>query len=318
MTDSEPAEPAAPMVVAGDAVIDLVAADGATIEEATTFRRFPGGSGLNVAACLGLLESPVSMLTTVADDPFGEALRGHLRSLGVDTAPIRKGVGRTTLTVAEPAGASEPTWLVYPGTEPPLAPADCRSVSLDPVEWLHVTGVTLATGPARRATLTLVDRAAAADATVSFDLNARPSLWDDPGPYREAVREVLASADVAIAARGDLRAMDLPLTPDLAGPALREAGPTQAILTRGSEGAVGYSSEGGPVTRPGFEVDAVDTAGAGDAFAAGFIAARRATADLGEALTAGNAVAATAVRTVGAHAGVDPAAVATLLPDLPW
>lgn len=307
------------VLVAGDAVTDLVPVGGTSLREADRLARHPGGSGLNVAVVLARLGVRGAILTRLARDPLGVALADHLTDEGVGTARVGHHDGRTTLTLADRAGQEDPDWLVYAdASRPALTPATAETTPLEDVAWLHLTGVTLATDPARRATVTLAERAAAAGIRVSLDLNARPSLWTSPATYRAGVRSVLAVADVGVAAAPDLAAAGLPTEPDAAAAAIRAAGADLAVLTRGADGAVAVGPGGERASHGGFTVDAVDAAGAGDAFVAGLVAALRAGAALGPAIRAADAVAATATTAVGAHAAVDPVGVRTLCPSPPW
>jgi ribokinase len=74
--------------------------------------------------------------------------------------------------------------------------------------------------------------------------------------------------------------------------------------------------DGPPVSHPGFgghpDVEVVDTTGAGDAFAAGYVAAQLAGLDAEGRLAVGNACGALATTVVGARAQFDREAVGRL------
>src|SRR5205823_4059259 len=107
---------------------------------------------------------------------------------------------------------------------------------------------------------------------VSFDVNYRQRLWS-PAEAARSLAALGPSLDVVIATVEDAR--DLL---DIEGPATESVrrladalGVATAVLTCGAEGAV-LLHEGEVHARPGAAVDAVDRIGAGDAFAAGFLA----------------------------------------------
>jgi ribokinase len=83
------------------------------------------------------------------------------------------------------------------------------------------------------------------------------------------------------------------------------------IRTHGGEGAE-VVADGERYAHTGFAAETVDTTGAGDAFAAGFIAARLDDADYGEALVVANACGALAAEVRGARAALSWAAVETV------
>jgi sugar/nucleoside kinase (ribokinase family) len=78
-----------------------------------------------------------------------------------------------------------------------------------------------------------------------------------------------------------------------------------AVMKLSSRGCAIYS-EDREIVCPAFEVEAKDTTGAGDCFAAGFLAARQRGASLAEAGSFANAVAALSVQKIGAVEGVLP------------
>ena len=76
---------------------------------------------------------------------------------------------------------------------------------------------------------------------------------------------------------------------------------TTVVIKRGSHGAIGKSRSGESVAVPAISTDVVDTTGAGDSFAAGFISYFATKKDLAHALMAGAEVAAHCVAIVGAR-----------------
>ena len=109
---------------------------------------------------------------------------------------------------------------------------------------------------------------------VSFDVNYRPALWADGAVAAEVLLPLARQAEVVFI--GDDEAEMLVGTSDddeLASLILSRTG-QELLVKRGAEGAavVGLDT---PVWVPGLAADLVDPTGAGDAFAAGYLAARR-------------------------------------------
>ena len=192
-----------------------------------------------------------------------------------------------------------------------LQPGTVTDETLAGVDWVHVGGVTLADDPARTATYALAERARDAGCTVSFDPNARPELWDE-FDFADSVDRALALADVVKATPGDLQAAGIE-DDDPAGLArtVLERGPNTVLVTLGEDGAVAATtrtalSTDAPetISHDGYDVEAVDPTGAGDAFTAGAITALSEGESLAEALAFAGAVGAAATTARGAMAGL--------------
>jgi sugar/nucleoside kinase (ribokinase family) len=144
--------------------------------------------------------------------------------------------------------------------------------------------------PLAETTLTALRRARAAGARISVDPNVRPEALDRSA--RSALIEVLGLAHVLLPGEGELQALGVDAFSLLAGGAT-------VCTTLGSGGAT-VTDEAGTTHLDALPAEVVDTDGAGDAFAAGFIAAALAGGDPLDAARAGLRVAAEEIRTEGA------------------
>jgi fructokinase len=156
--------------------------------------------------------------------------------------------------------------------------------------WLHMSGSALIFGePLAATTMAALRRARAAGARISVDPNVRPEALDHAA--RGALIEVLGLAHVVLPSEGELAALGVDASALVAG------GVT-VCTTRGAGGAT-VTGGSGTVHIDAPAVEPVDTDGAGDSFAAGFIAAALAGRDPVDAARAGVRVAAAAIRTEG-------------------
>jgi fructokinase len=308
------------LLVAGEALVDLVADEPGDLAGVESFTRRPGGSGANVATALARLDRSPSFWCRVGEDAFGDVVVEALAAAGVPTDRVQHDpTANTALVVVSRAPDGDPSFTAYrEGTaDTRMEPGTVGDEALAETDWVHCVGVTLTDEPARSATYDLAERAAAAGCTVSFDPNARPRLWDG-FDYADSVERMLDHVDVVMASRGDLAAAGIErrdpgvLARDVCG-----RGPHTAFVTLGADGAVGVAEEtatwGPAETRhDGFAVDAVDATGAGDAFAAGAMTALSEGHSLSETLSFANAVGAlttTARGAMAAQPGRDEVAV---------
>lgn len=287
-------------LVAGETLVDMLPDAPAPLADVAQFDRRFGGGPANVAVGLARLDDPPLFWTRVGADPFGDFLADRLASEGVPTDLVERDErARTGLAFVSLAASGERSFTFYRdgSADTRLDPERAGELSLDGVDWVHVGGVLLADEPARSATLRLARRATRAEITVSFDPNARPELWTD-FDYGPSVRTMLGLADVLKASPADLAGAGFVADADPAdlAAALLDAGPDTVFLTLGGDGAFAVARGAWPgpeqVRHPGYDVEPVDTTGAGDAFLAGAVAALRAGEPLDEAVAFANAVAA--------------------------
>jgi fructokinase len=283
-------------LVAGETLVDMLPAAPGPLSTVECFDRRFGGGPANVAVGLSRLDDPPLFWTRLGADPFGDFLADRLVAEGVPTSLVeRDREARTGLAFVslEPSGERAFTFYRDGSADTRLDPDRASEISFEGIDWVHVGGVLLADEPARTATLRLARRAARASATVSFDPNARPELWTD-FDYGPSTRTMLGLADVVKASPADLAGAGFVADADpvdLAA-AVRDSGPDIVFLTLGEHGAYATSRGSGSVQHAGFDVETVDTTGAGDAFFAGAIAALRGGEPLDEAVAFANAVAA--------------------------
>jgi 2-dehydro-3-deoxygluconokinase len=141
-------------------------------------------------------------------------------------------------------------------------------------DHLHLTGVTPALSPEDRDVVSAVLRRRQGTGRTSFDVNYRAQLWDGPQQAAAVLVPLAQAADTVFI--GDDEARWLLGTDDpaeVAGLLLRRE--DQELVLKGGEGAAMLLTQhGDQVAEPAHRIEVVDLTGAGDAFAAGYLAAR--------------------------------------------
>jgi ribokinase len=288
------------VVVVGDVATDVVAvlagepAPGS--DRPASIRSRGGGAGANVAVHLAQLGMPVVLAGCIGDDAAGAGLVAELTAAGVGLA-LRTVPGAATGTIVslvEPDG--QRSMLADRGANLDLRADDVPAPA--PGDHLHLSGYTLLDRGPRAAGLAALAAVTAAGCTVSVDPASTGPLaaygvdrWlaDTAGatvllPNADEARLLTGCADAAEAAR-----------------ALAERHAVVAV-SLGADGAL-WASDGVLVHRPAHPAGVVDTTGAGDAFAAGLLAAWLAdpAGNPARALDAGLARAAQVVGRLGAR-----------------
>jgi 5-dehydro-2-deoxygluconokinase len=242
-------------VVMGRVGIDLYPNSLETpLSEVRTYTRFVGGFAGNVATGLARLGVRTAIVSRVGADGHGEFVRRWLAEQGVDVRFL----------ATDPYWQTPPTFCeVWPPDRFPitfyrkptapdwqLSPGDYDAEEAAAAPLLYATGTGLAQSPSRETTLAAL---AAHRGTTIFDLDWRPTLWDEPTAYLPLAAEAVAHADVVIGNEEEVAAAQVD------APTL--------VLKRGERGATVY--EAGEATDvPGVPVEVVNGLGAGDAFAA--------------------------------------------------
>jgi sugar/nucleoside kinase (ribokinase family) len=285
------------LAVLGDLVEDVVVwldkpLEAATDNPARVFRS-RGGSAANVAV-LAAGRAPTRFLGCVGADPLGDQLVASLRAAGVDPRVQRR--GRTGCVVILVDAAGERTMLPDRGAAAELT--DVPDAWLDGVRVLHVPAYGLTTEPAASAIRRAIAAAGRRGIDVTIDASAA-SVLRDLGV--EAFLALVAEVRPRVLFANALEAGTLALS------RVRPAGGGVLVLKDGPRPARIVDSSGRVDEVPALPVAAPrDSTGAGDAFAAGYLAALLGGADPVACARAGHALARQVLNTPGAAQPTDP------------
>lgn len=298
-------------VVLGDANVDMVIRlpdqlSGQVDLTGSQPQLYGGGSAANVAVALARLGTPVTFVGSVGDDGFGRWVTADLAREGVDTRGLmidRDAFTPVVIALIQPGG--ERLVVVWPperGADLRLRPQDVDPAWMAGAAWLHTTGMCLRASPVREAVLHGMELARQARATVSLDLNLRVELWGLDAEVRHTFERAVDLSDVVLGS-GPEEIAPLAGIDDVPAAARALSTRRRLIVARlGDEGALAAGPlPGGTCYVPAFPTPVIDTLGAGDAFDAGFIAARLAGRDTRQSLRWGNATAALKIARPGAR-----------------
>jgi ribokinase len=244
------------VVTLGDLLLDVIVrlheplATGADAEAATSAA--PGGQAANVAAWVAALGERARCVTRRGEDAAGIVLAAELAARGVELVGPAMGTNGVVVSIVAPDG--ERTMASDRGTATRLEPGD-----LDP-EWfacdrLHISGYALLASPIDAAASRAAELARSHGARVSVDLSAWTRIRaHGPERFREQLAKL--APDVVFGNEGEW---------DEVGP----VGRTRVV----KRGPHGFDVVRGDATERCQARDAsvVDTTGAGDALAAGFL-----------------------------------------------
>jgi sugar/nucleoside kinase (ribokinase family) len=248
---------------------------------------------------LARLGVPARLVSVVGDDNYGDEMMGGLRSVGVDTRAVTRAWGASATTIALVKSDGNRLFLHKPGV--------CLHALPEPVEFspplLHGVSCYHLANPFalpafRQHAAETLRRARAAGLMTSLD-----AAWDSQGRWFQDLGPCLPHVDLLFVNEEESRMLTGVPDPVEAAGALKKAGARTVVVKLGAKGCM-VLADGEKLEVPGFEIDVIDTTGAGDCFAGGFLAAIQRGLSPKEAARAGNAAGALSVRRVGSVGGL--------------
>ncbi len=310
----------------GDLCVDLVLQ---IPEERGNARQQPepevhgGGTVANAAVALARLGIDTHFVGVAGDDLYGRTAVEELAREGIDVSQVQySSRWPTMMVIAMIDQTGQRTVFGWPRRDQAFAElheAHVQNLDLRPSDWLHTTGVCMVQETGCRATLAALDLARARGARTSFDLNLRLGLEGShlPPAYVDVIWQAIERSDYVLGSADEELFHLIPGEPDIraATAQLARRGGCVAIMREGAAGA--HVSRGGepPCTFLPFDVEVVDTLGAGDAFNAGFIQAGMRGDTLAQQVRRGHAVAGLQIGGRGARSAPELGAVERLLAD---
>lgn len=287
------AAPSSDVLVVGDLMVDVVVRHDGPIatgsDTASTVRTLGGGSAANTAAWLGDAGVPVRLLAAIGDDAAGRSAVADLVGHGVEVVGpvVTDAVTGTCVVLVGDDG--ERTMFPDRGANAALRPADVDDAFTVAPAAVHVSGYTVLGPDSRAAGRAAIAAGRRAGLPVSVDASSAAPI-----------RAVGADAFL-----GWIHGVDLLFANDdeveaLGGEARILASVGALVAKHGAAGA-GWTDGRDRVAVDAAPAELLDSTGAGDAFAAGYLVEHLADRSPDEALRAGAARAARAVGSPGAR-----------------
>ena len=286
------------VLVVGDVMTDIIVMpEGPMVrgsDRRAKIRSSHGGSGANQAVWLGSLGVPVRFVSRVAASELDKNL-AYFRSRGVE--PILAGdpelPSGVLISIVDADG--ERSFLTDRGANLNLSAADLPSTLLDSTDLLLVSGYSFFSAGPRSAVMALLKEAKERKIPTAVD-PASVGFLREVGPeaflkWTQGTGTIFANLDEALELTGSV---DLNLQMQTLGRFY-----SRVVIKRGMAGAAIGGRTGVQLSMPALPSDVIDTTGAGDAFAAAFLACELAGNPIEACLKAGVAAGAEAVTKIG-------------------
>jgi sugar/nucleoside kinase (ribokinase family) len=283
----------------GDVMLDVVVALQAPInygeDTPSKITTHGGGAAGNVASWIAHAGTAASIVARIGNDSAGAAITSEFEDLGVDYSSLRKTSDATGVVVVVVDKKGERTMFPETGANSGLVVTDMPDLA--GFDAAYVSGYALLNPRSRAGVLEMIAVIKSAGLPIFYDtvtvgamkevdralIQSWLPLMDYVLPNEEEALYVADAADI-----------------DLALTKLLELCPA-VIIKRGPSGAIAQNRGGTRIDIDAIKTVVADTTGAGDSFAAGFIATKISGGDLSASLKAGVTLAAKCVANIGAR-----------------
>jgi sugar/nucleoside kinase (ribokinase family) len=287
--------------VIGELNVDIVAAGVRQIPETGTevlaedCELTLGSASAIFAAGIAKLGCAITFVSQVGKDSFGDFCVAALRDAGISTKHVQRKAGEKTGVTIALSNTRDRALITFPGAIASFSAKDCDTSLMIGHQHLHLTSYYLQRG-LKPSFPALFSHAKSAGLTTSFDPNTDPSQ-----KWSRSIESVLKYVDVLFVNEREAKALTGRTNKREALKALGQLVPC-AVVKQGPKGAVAIQNDE-VVAGPGFKVEVLDTTGAGDSFAAGFVSAYVRRSPLAECLRVANACGALSTRKLGGTPG---------------
>lgn len=296
------------VLLIGEPMELLLAEEEGALADTVHFRASVSGAEINVAVGLSRLGLCPRFMTRLGDDPRAQRIRAFMKANGISddliiTDPYHL-TGSMMKSKSEP-GKHEIYYFRQDSAASFLCENDVDGINLSDIRAVHFTGIfPTISNSAAKAARRLVERAKENSITVVFDPNLRSQLWDRSPETMALLNEFAAQSDVFLPSLKEAESLCGLNDPENIADHYISRGTKKVIVKLGKQGAF-YKSRVESGIAPTFRADAVvDTAGAGDGFAAGLISGICDEIPLGEAVFRANAVGSMQIQNASDNAGL--------------
>jgi len=267
------------------------------------------GADNNVAIGLSRLGFKVAWLSRVGNDSFGRFVRACLEAEGLDCTRLKVDPRHPTgfQLKSRVSDGSDPVveYFRRGSAASHLNIDEDYDAGLLAARHLHATGIPPALSPSVRAfSRHLLEAMRGAGRSISFDPNLRPSLWDSEAQMRRELNELAALADWVLPGLAEGRLLTGYDSPADIAAFYLDRGAQAVAIKLGPQGAYWQTGAAEGEVAGVAVAEVVDTVGAGDGFATGFVSAMLDGLGVAAAVARGNWIGARAVQVVGDMEGL--------------
>jgi fructokinase len=271
----EPGTKPLDVLTIGEMVVDFISAEKTdTLSNASTFRRYLGGSPANIAVYVSKLGGESAVIAKTGIGAFGTFLKGELQRHGVTTEYLSMDHRTHTTVIFVSSTSATPDFEEFRSGDYLLRPEEISEEAISRTRVVHASTFALSREPCRSAVLWAFRKAREMGKIVSLDPNYSRRIWPDQKEARRVIREAYRYVNVTKPSADDARRVFGPdQEPEQYIQKFHDLGAQTVVFTMGEGGNL-ISEKGKEMAHvPARPVEVVDATGAGDAFWAGFLTA---------------------------------------------
>lgn len=262
------------MITLGEALVVFSPEDPGPLRFVHNFTKSIGGAEANVAIALSRLGHQTGWISRLGNDEFGRYIRYALQGEGIDLSQVTIDDGLPTGILFKELYHNPNPNVYYYRKGAAITSMGQEYINenyIKQAKYLHLTGILPALSPsAKESAFTAIRLAKNNGVKISFDPNLRLKLWL-PEEARETLLEMTKSADIIFPGLDEAEFLLGCTDTDAIIGSFHDMGCKMVVLKLGKDGCL-ISDGAQKIAVPGFHVHRlVDTVGAGDGFAAGFI-----------------------------------------------
>jgi 2-dehydro-3-deoxygluconokinase len=266
--------PQVEVITIGESMVLFQPMTGGSLAYAPLFTKSIAGAESNVAIGLTRLGLKTRWISRLGTDPFGDQVLSTLAGEGVDvSAVIRDTASPTGIYFKEFKGFGDPMVYFYRklSAASQFSPEELRPEWFNGARHLHVTGILPALGPNTVETVQEAMKIARKQGmTISFDPNLRRKLWSEDRA-RKVLLSMIPLCDYFLPGLEEAEFLVGEHTESEYAKIFLDQGVKVVALKLGERGSLGFYDSACIKADPYKVTTIVDTVGAGDAFAAGFL-----------------------------------------------
>jgi fructokinase len=271
----EPGTKPLDVLTIGEMVVDFISDEKTdTLSNASTFRRYLGGSPANIAVYVSKLGGESAVIAKTGIGAFGKFLKSELQRHGVTTEYLSMDHRTHTTVIFVSSTSATPDFEEFRSGDYLLRPEEISEEAISRTRVVHASTFALSREPCRSAVLWAFRKAREMGKIVSLDPNYSRRIWPDQKEARRVIREAYRYVNVTKPSADDARRVFGPdQEPEQYIQKFHDLGAQTVVFTMGEGGNL-ISEKGKELAHvPARPVEVVDATGAGDAFWAGFLTA---------------------------------------------
>lgn len=285
----------AEVITVGEAMVVLISNEEGELKNVQSFSKGLAGAELNVSVGLTRLGHKTKYISRLGEDPYGEYILDFIKKENIDYSSIY--IDKEYLTgsyLKSKASNGDPKIFYYRKNSAAshISQKDIMNANFEGAKILHISGITAAISEnCLNACYFAIKKAREYGMIVTFDPNIRKSLWKSEEMMKVTLNDIASKCDIVFPGISEGFILTGEKEPEKIADFYLNLGVKKVIVKLGAPGAYYKTYDGEENYVKGFKVESVvDTVGAGDAFASGFISGLLDKLKLAESVIRGNAL----------------------------